>query len=778
MRLNLSFRRGATLNTNLELGHYFITGTDMKIFNKRPLSLILCIMLGGFLFFYGRSTSFKTVALCLCAVALIVLGVIWSIRSKIDWLPLLCCVATVLSVLFSDVYYDSFNRYRQYTERCTVVGTVVEKTTQTFYNTYELDVESVNGENGFIMPSVVLSGDSEMFAGVNVGTKLSLSAKIDLFFDENGTDSSYYLSRGICGRLDAIENIKIISHGNKGVSIFFSELRELLTKHAIFVSDSHSGGLLSALLLGERSALDGKLSLDFKRIGITHVLALSGMHLAILCFGINMLLNAVGSGKKAKSVLIICFTVAYMILTGMSVSVTRAGFMLLISTILYLLSSTHDSFTSLTVSVFIIVLFTPNAAFDLSLWLSAFATVGVIFFSEYESSVEKSGSIIIRVFRKCVSPFLVSLFAIGCTYVITAISFDTVSVLSPISTIIFSPLIQIYLYLGIFVLLFGGLFPIGKLLKVLRDVIAFISSIMSDADYSVFSTSFPVVKMLLLSVFIGFVAFLVLDIKRKRIFVCVLSLLFLTSLGIGVAVSVDNVERDGIIYSELDTGDAILIKSNGNVFIADISSYSSGSGYECYSFINQNGITELDGYYVSHYASALPDAVDRILRYTKVDRFYLPLPQNKSEIEVSLRVEEIAYGFGADVDYYLVGGTIKIGNYRLEPRYTSVMGGGTRKSAFRIITESEQISYLSSGMLEDKGKAVAQAEIEQSNVLLLGSHGKAYANEHYIEFESERLRMISINSDNVFFTPRSLEYYDGNNCEIRKGEKTVTVIKR
>ena len=120
--------------------------------------------------------------------------------------------------------------------------------------------------------------------------------------------------------------------GNGGISVFFDNLRERLSRCVTLFSDSESGALVSALLLGERDLLPDKLRLDFKRIGISHILALSGLHLAILSLGVGKLLSLLKVKKKARLVIIILFILIYMALTGFSVSVCRAGIMIIVST--------------------------------------------------------------------------------------------------------------------------------------------------------------------------------------------------------------------------------------------------------------------------------------------------------------------------------------------------------------------------------------------------------------------------------------------------------------
>ena len=211
----------------------------------------------------------------------------------------------------------------------------------------------------------------------------------------------------------------------------------------INLSNKESGGLLAALLLGERDCLPIGTKVDFARIGISHVLALSGMHLAILVIGLSKLLAFFGVGKKTRTLISIIFTLFYMTLTGFSVSVTRAGVMLICSSLLFLLSRTKDSMTSLFIAVTLIVISSPYSIYDTSLWLSAFATLGIVVFSEIQNG---------RVFihpsvNWIITSLLSTFFALGATFVFTSLKFNGISMLAPIATLIFSIIIEIFIYI-------------------------------------------------------------------------------------------------------------------------------------------------------------------------------------------------------------------------------------------------------------------------------------------------------------------------------------------
>lgn len=744
----------------------------MKIFDKRPLSLILCIMLGSFVFFYGSSRTAKLVTYVAALLLLSGFIIYRSISGKRGWLRILCCAFLIVSLFSSDAFYRSFNKYNEYDGVCEFVGTVIEKNTESYYSKYTLDVSTVNGKRHLIMPRVTFIGSGEDYSGVNVGTEIKITARAKSY-DDAQENTSYYTSKGISSRLEDVEEITILSQCNVTPAIFFSDIRTFISRHAIMISDAETGGLLSALLLGDREDLSGKIALDFRRIGISHILALSGMHLSILCIGLSKLLSLVGCGKKSKYLFVILFTAVYMFLTGMPTSIQRAGMMLIISSLLFLFSSTHDSFTSLSVSVFLIVLFSPTSAFDTSLWLSAFATLGVITYSEYESLKSPSKNMALRIVAKLSAMLLISVFAIGATYIITLNSFHSISTLSPISTLIFSFLVQIFLYLGILTLIFGGFLPIGKMLTMLKDVIAALASVFSEINGAYFSIDFLATRLLLYLVFFGFAAFLILSIRRKRIYVAALCLSFVFSLAIGCALQQNSLKNDEIIFSSTSYGDNIVIKSEQTVFAVDASSYGNGSAYGTSATLSKSKITELDGYCVTHYSNMLPKAIDDLLSSIRTDIIYLPFYQNNDERTIAIEIIEIAKIYDATVDFYLAGGNIFVGDVAIKPQLISVMGSDVNKCILNIATANSNISYMSSGIFEGTTKAAAIKETKNCDVLLLGHYGKGYDENYFIDFEEE-LDTIAINGNGIFFTQKALEFYETEGCKIYKKSSQLT----
>ncbi len=218
---------------------------------------------------------------------------------------------------------------------------------------------------------------------------------------------------------------------------------------------SQSASVLSALILGNKDSLDTQTELIFRLSGMAHLFAVSGFHVA---FWTNMVVWVFGKRRNRKSVSLAAsvFLLFFMALTGFSVSVCRAGIMLLTIFFGNFFRRDADSLNSLGLALVILLLDNPFAAADASLLLSAAATAGILLTSEpiekyiitpivkkiKNKKIQKTASGIISLFT---ISFSVSL----CILPLTSYLFGTMSVLTPIANLFCMYPAQLSMILGI-----------------------------------------------------------------------------------------------------------------------------------------------------------------------------------------------------------------------------------------------------------------------------------------------------------------------------------------
>ena len=404
----------------------------MKIFEKRPLALILCVMLGGFSFFvdFGWKTKLICASISLFAISIIYL--FDTLKASRKPIVVICLVTLSISLILSAIWASNFFPTEFYNEGSVDIKAKVYKIDNSDSATSAITFKSEkicgkNDKHSFI--AYVNKDIAVMLRQYDVVTfKAEIS---ELSSDDDGFDGrSYFISKGYSAILNNISDISIHENDVDHIDSFFHRLQLKIANTLKIRTNFDTGAFLAALIVGDRSDLSGNTRLNFARLGISHILALSGMHLAILSFAINAVLIKVNVKKKTRVCIMICLVIFYMALTGFMSSVLRAGLMLLISYILFLLLNKSDSLTSLAISVFIIVLIDPTSVYDMSLWLSAFATLGVVVFSEMSAVADRDMSIKLKLWINFKNACLVSVFAFCATFALTAFRFNYFSIAS------------------------------------------------------------------------------------------------------------------------------------------------------------------------------------------------------------------------------------------------------------------------------------------------------------------------------------------------------------
>jgi competence protein ComEC len=234
---------------------------------------------------------------------------------------------------------------------------------------------------------------------------------------------------------------------------------------------NESGGFLLALLSGNRDYLDPALAEDFKSTGLSHILALSGMHLSLLS------LVAVRFGKriggKRVSIRLSLFAILFFVwFAGFSPSLSRALLMALLLMLLGRLGFQGDILQVLSLTAFIQLMWNPLDAQSVAFMLSYGALAGILTFGESIVSLIPARG------RTPVSDSLsASLGAQLMTSPVTAVIFGVLAPVGIVASCAASPLSSIFMVAGMFFVAVSSIIPplsamCGTLLDVLYDVTA------------------------------------------------------------------------------------------------------------------------------------------------------------------------------------------------------------------------------------------------------------------------------------------------------------------
>lgn len=199
-----------------------------------------------------------------------------------------------------------------------------------------------------------------------------------------------------------------------------------------------SAALLSGMAFGEKSDLSDSLRSAFKACGVSHILAVSGLHVSLWCGILAAFLGLIGLESKAKSVISGLFLIFLCTVSAFTPSVVRASLMSGLTFFAPFFKRRPDSVNSLGFAVTVILILNPYIILNPSFVLSALATAGVIF-STFASNIlprpKLKGKFKNKLYDFFVSGTLVSICSTVFTLPACAYFFKSFSLLSPLANL-------------------------------------------------------------------------------------------------------------------------------------------------------------------------------------------------------------------------------------------------------------------------------------------------------------------------------------------------------
>ena len=293
---------------------------------------------------------------------------------------------------------------------------------------------------------------------LKVGDKIKFYSKIRSirsFKNPGGFDYKRYMSfKGIWGssytRGDRIQIIKKAK--SRGFMGMIEKTRNKISALIEQINDHEQRALLKALIIGDKHEISPSLREEFNRAGVSHLLAISGLHIGIiasisflffsyfLSFFKVLLWNA--WVKKGAALLSIFPVVFYGMIAGMPPSTQRAVIMISVFLLTFIFEKQHDAFNTLALAAMLILIIHPPSIYSVSFQLSFAAVFSIIYgmssiYKKTDSQLVTNKGKFAFIKKKIWPFFFVSFFAITGTIPLVMYYFNQIS-LSGIITNLFA----------------------------------------------------------------------------------------------------------------------------------------------------------------------------------------------------------------------------------------------------------------------------------------------------------------------------------------------------
>lgn len=354
----------------------------MKLYRIRlPLTLGPEVLMGLALFVYllglitGSFEWDQTLQLVIIFTALILQI---FVRCSFAFIPIILCVFYSLGNLSRsmeaplkprEIYYFRLSNIKLYPNHIQAYGKLHVRKKSHLIPTKHLVVCTIlKSPNHF---KAFQSGD--LIAACGEMRRIQ-SDKIPGSFDVE----TFYRSKGISYRCYIRDDATLVGqHPDWQDNV--EHFRQQLSN--IFDRDLAKGesGLAKALLLGDGSSVDSTSKAAFSATGAIHVLAVSGMHVALFAQILLLLLGLFHRFIQKRTIQIICIGILwyYAILTGLSPSVVRSVTMFTILQIAQFLGKESTQNHSVILCAFLMVVVDPNCVIDIGFQLSFLAVLGI-----------------------------------------------------------------------------------------------------------------------------------------------------------------------------------------------------------------------------------------------------------------------------------------------------------------------------------------------------------------------------------------------------------------
>ena len=520
-------------------------------------------------------------------------------------------------------------------------------------------------------------------------------------------------------------------------------LTEMLEQH--FPEDVSA--FAKALLLGDRTGIDYETDTAFKLSGISHVIAVSGLHVSILFTLINILCF---KRRWLVALFGIPALVLFAAVAGFSPSITRACIMQILMILAMLTGKEYDGPTELAFSCLVMLAVNPLSVTSVSLQLSVGCMIGIFLFhgkivEYFAEKIAKHGKRrFLRFKRWVIQSVSVTLSATVMTTPLVALYFGSVSLVGILTNLLTLWVISFVFYGVMLVCLLSMIsaaaasvaatviaWPIRYVLTVSKALAALPLS-------SVYTASIYIVAWLVFC-YLLLAAFLLMRKRRPTLLACCAVI----GLCIALAASWFEPMTDDCRMTVLDVGQGqcILLQSEGKTYLVDCGGSDEEEAADAAAErLLAQGIFRLDGVILTHFDADHSGGMKYLLQRIPTDLLIVPDAEDEKGVLTGLsplasqtiRLRENMIMTYGDTEISVFG---------------PVVPDSGNESSLAILFRHETCDILITGDRSDFGERLLlkTADIPQVDILVAGHHGSKHStSEELLAAVKPEIAVISV----------------------------------
>ncbi len=310
-------------------------------------------------------------ALVICAIALVAVLAIPPVRRlRVPTVALLACVFALACFIVKET--------TQYQPVCERVGETVyvEAQVREVGETVQLRVQGGDLPSGMTLRLYANKFD------IQLTNYEILAARMTLLNVEGQGLKKLQQKSGDCLFVVEFADTNIVRRaGDVPWTDVFVRAREHAVEWMESTLTQGPAAVVSGICFGEDSKLPVTAVSDFRTCGVSHLFAVSGLHMSVLAAALLLLLRKLRAPRACQAIITLAALFAFMMMVGLSASVVRAGILCALVLVGNCLRRQADTRTSLGLALLILLGANPYAAYDVGLLLSFTATYGLVVWS-------------------------------------------------------------------------------------------------------------------------------------------------------------------------------------------------------------------------------------------------------------------------------------------------------------------------------------------------------------------------------------------------------------
>lgn len=671
------------------------------------------------------------------------------------------------TALYMAVFFQPARDLDGQTVRLT--ATVADWPQEGSYGGYTVLVRAETG--GWVKVSAILYADGQG-AGLRPGDRIKTIAHCTLGDRTfSGETITYYTAKGIFLRAQAYGRLEVERPEHIHPQYFAAWASKALKTGIDAAFPEDVAGFVRALVTGNRDNLTDEFTTSLERAGLSHTVAVSGMHLAFLA---SLLTALLGRGRRSTALFTILWVALFCGIAGNTPSVLRAAVMILMLQLAPLLDRERDGPTSLALALFLLLWVNPFSAAHIGLQLSFTAVTGILLVSDRVQGwllkklcmdqLSKPRGWGERLLRAgpyfAVSTLSATLGASVLTIPLVALHFNMISLIAPLSNL---------LTLWAIGFLFLGGLGVGTLAIVLPDLAAVLAvpfaGLARYLQWVIDLVSRPALAALPLeSVYyrawlVLIYALLLVSIRgkgRRPVWMPLAAGTAGLVLAVVLTQETFGLGDMGVTVLDVGQGQSVLVRSGYLVLVDCGGDSRDDPGDVAADYLQSVGRSDIELLVVTHYHTDHANGVPQLLRRIDVGEIALPDVEKDSplraEIIAAAGEKGIPVRFVREEEQFHLtreGDTVTVFPPMAEEGTANELG-------LTVLVSHKTLDVLITGDMEAEGeqRLVETADLPDVEVLVAGHHGSNTSNtRELLETVRPELALISVGQNNKYGHP-------------------------